>query len=275
MWLSSRGFKPRFFDSTLGEQRYFEFNGPGPRPTLVALHGLSSGAVPLGPIAWRLRDSYRRILIPDLLGHGMSATPEPCHTRTLYAAMQEWLDATLEEPCVLFGHSMGGGFALNYALNRPDQVRGLVLISPAGAPLDPEAFDHWVTQFHIETPEAAKRFVSKLYTRLPWYASIVVQECRRLFRRDAITSLINSFDVSDSARPEQLAQLQMPVRIIWGGLEATFLPEQLEFFKAHLPEHAEFIEPAHFTHCPYLEFPDEVTGYVKSFSVATRCQEVG
>lgn len=42
---------------------------------------------------------------------------------------------TLEEAVVLGGHSMGGALAIAAAAARPDCVRGLVLVSPAGLPL--------------------------------------------------------------------------------------------------------------------------------------------
>jgi kynureninase len=36
--------------------------------------------------------------------------------------------------CYLDGNSLGGFVATRYALARPERVRGLVLLSPAGAP---------------------------------------------------------------------------------------------------------------------------------------------
>jgi pimeloyl-ACP methyl ester carboxylesterase len=164
---------------------------------------------------------------------------------------------------------MGGGFALHYALRRPESVRGLVLLSPAGAPIASDHFKAWVSQFDLTTSESAMRFVTKLYTRLPWYAPIVAYECRRLFRRRAIIELVRSFEPDDAAIPEQLQHLTIPIRLIWGGREATLRDEQLAFFKAHLPGHVEFIEPPHFTHCPYLEYPGEVTDLIEGFSVAS------
>ena len=49
-----------------------------------------------------------------------------------------WLLAELDalrEPVALGGHSMGGALALAAAARRPDRVRRLVLVSPAGLPL--------------------------------------------------------------------------------------------------------------------------------------------
>jgi pimeloyl-ACP methyl ester carboxylesterase len=54
------------------------------------------------------------------------------------AAHRRWLELELgscERPVVLGGHSMGGALALLAAAARPELVRRLVLISPAGLPL--------------------------------------------------------------------------------------------------------------------------------------------
>ena len=146
-------------------------------------------------------------------------------------------------------------------------MRGLVLLSPAGAPIASDHFKAQVSQFDLTTSESAMRFVtsSTHYLGMPR----VAYECRRLFRRRAIIELVRSFEPDDAAIPEQLQHLTILIRLIWGGREATLRDEQLAFFKAHLPGHVEFIEPPHFTHCPYLEYPGEVTDLIEGFSVAS------
>jgi pimeloyl-ACP methyl ester carboxylesterase len=65
----------------------------------------------------------------DLRGFGRSVTSEQLpftHAEDLSAI----LDAAGIERCDLIGVSMGGSIALNFALDRPERVRNLVLISP-------------------------------------------------------------------------------------------------------------------------------------------------
>ena len=155
LWLESGGFKGRTFKTTFGHQHYYDFSGSGPRPPIVALHGLSSGAIPLGPVMRRLRRSYRRILIPDLLGHGQSDTPEPCHTRALYSGLEEWLDATLDEPCILFGHSMGGGVVMELAVLMGKMVKKLVIMGSID-----------VTQAELRYPEAKSFTTAEEYQQI-------------------------------------------------------------------------------------------------------------
>ena len=55
-----------------------------------------------------------------------------------FAEHRNWLLRKLDglgEPVVLGGHSMGGALAIAAAAARPQRVRGLVLVSPAGLPL--------------------------------------------------------------------------------------------------------------------------------------------
>ena len=46
----------------------------------------------------------------------------------------EWLEAAGTGPCHLVGHSMGGYIAVRLAARRPELVRSLVLVAPAGVP---------------------------------------------------------------------------------------------------------------------------------------------
>jgi pimeloyl-ACP methyl ester carboxylesterase len=59
-------------------------------------------------------------------------------TEPSFGSYLVWLLAELEslrEPVALAGHSMGGALALAAAARRPDRIRRLVLLSPAGLPL--------------------------------------------------------------------------------------------------------------------------------------------
>jgi pimeloyl-ACP methyl ester carboxylesterase len=65
----------------------------------------------------------------DLRGFGRSSRAPPSaftHADDLRAI----LDAIAIEQCDLVGVSMGGGVALNFALDHPERIRNLVLISP-------------------------------------------------------------------------------------------------------------------------------------------------
>src|SRR5512136_2917060 len=97
---------------------------------LILLHGLASQAHIWDLVAPRLRDSFRVIAI-DQRGHGLSDKPDTGYD---FATIAGDLDAILKalnasrDRVVLAGHSWGGNVAVQYAVDQPDRVSGLVLI---------------------------------------------------------------------------------------------------------------------------------------------------
>jgi pimeloyl-ACP methyl ester carboxylesterase len=97
----------------------------------------------------------------DLLGHGEShkpADPSAYHVEKLYVHLTDWMD-TLEfaSPPVLVGHSLGGSLALMYAMRRPDNLRGLVLVNPVVGPSQTSALIRWLQR----KPEVGSRALQK------------------------------------------------------------------------------------------------------------------
>jgi pimeloyl-ACP methyl ester carboxylesterase len=109
--------------------RYF-VGGEG--PPLVVVHGLGGAAVNFTELAPLLARS-RRVLIPDLPGHGRSLPLERVDGLTTYAEHVAAV-ADLEEmlPAPVIGYSMGGVIALRLAVERPNDVPALALVAAAG-----------------------------------------------------------------------------------------------------------------------------------------------
>jgi pimeloyl-ACP methyl ester carboxylesterase len=123
------GFESRVAEVDGVRTRYF-LGGEG--PPLVVVHGLGGAAVnftELGPLLAR----RRRVLIPDLPGHGRSDPLERVDGLTSYvehiAALAE-LEGMFPAP--VLGYSMGGVIALRLAVSRPNDVSALALVSAAG-----------------------------------------------------------------------------------------------------------------------------------------------
>ena len=102
-------------------------------PPLILLHGAYASVHAWEPWVKELGDKFRLISI-DLPGHGLTgAIPGGDYSR---ANMSRTLDQIVRlmklERVVIAGHSMGGGVALQYALDHPEQIRGLILIGSSG-----------------------------------------------------------------------------------------------------------------------------------------------
>lgn len=111
--------------------------GASERPPLVLLHG---GAVNHRMWARQL-DAFpgRRLIAPDARGHGGSSDATDPHR--LCDDVVALLDALDVRRAVLIGLSMGGGTAVDTALEHPERVAGLV-VSGAGTS-EPDFTDPW------------------------------------------------------------------------------------------------------------------------------------
>jgi pimeloyl-ACP methyl ester carboxylesterase len=123
------GFQERWADVAGTRLRYFVAGSGEP---LILLHGLGGAAsnwVELAPALAR----RRRVLVPDLPGHGRSAALTETPDLSLVADAVGALAAHERMlPAPIVGHSAGALVALRLALRRPDAVSGIVLAAAAG-----------------------------------------------------------------------------------------------------------------------------------------------
>src|SRR5215217_8202265 len=147
------------FDAFPLEERRLERRGRSLRylvggngPPLVLVHGWGGAAwnyVDLAPLLAR----RRRLLIPDLPGHGGSAPLPAAATLAAYAdAVAAVCEAEHAAPVDVFGHSLGGAVGLRLAVRRPELVRRLILAAAAGTSSSTRAAELLLTFFGIVQP---------------------------------------------------------------------------------------------------------------------------
>ena len=109
--------------------------GPSSATPIVLLHGASSNLEVMRPLAERLSQTHRVILL-DRPGHGWStranfsdSTPEP-QARMIAQA----LDKLGVPPAIVVAHSWSGALVLRIALDHPEHVAGLVMLAPVAYP---------------------------------------------------------------------------------------------------------------------------------------------
>ncbi|WP_431024866.1 alpha/beta fold hydrolase [Halomonas sp. H5] len=114
-----------------GAQCYREQAWPEPAPTLVLLHGISSGAGSWAKLAAHL-PGYR-LLAWDAPGYGDSqALAKEAPSAADYAErLEAWLAGLGIERCVLVGHSLGAMMAGAALAAYPNRLAGVVLADPA------------------------------------------------------------------------------------------------------------------------------------------------
>lgn len=125
----------RFITLASGERVFVAECGPADGLPVLLCHGWGAcvygwaGTLPVLGAA-----GYRTIAV-DLRGHGRSDERDPATSYTaaaMTAQLGEIVDALGIDRPVIAGHSMSGRITLQYALERPDRVRGLALLAPIG-----------------------------------------------------------------------------------------------------------------------------------------------
>ena len=245
--------------------------GAGTLPPVVLLHGLGAGGGSFGAMVTALRPHVRRVIIPELPGHGFSARPAggaPITPDLLLDVIADALDGLLDEPAVVLGNSLGGAVALGYALRRPERVQALVLVSPAGARLAADEWRELVAAFDLSSTADARRFLARVYHRPPWFLALFAHEFPDLLRRPAVQEILASVTPEHSPTPDALGALAMPVLLLWGRSERLLPASALAWFRLHLPPQTVIEEPDGFGHAPQLEQPDRLAARVLAFARA-------
>ena len=99
---------------------------------LLLLHGLAGASGNWVELLPELLQRHRVIAV-DLPGHAGSAkAPRGTSMDDFAAVAAGVLEAEVERPALVAGHSFGGLVALRLARARPELVCGLLLVSPAG-----------------------------------------------------------------------------------------------------------------------------------------------
>ncbi|HYC07404.1 MAG TPA: alpha/beta fold hydrolase [Candidatus Binatia bacterium] len=97
---------------------------------VLTIHGVMGHGARFGPLAATAFPD-RRVLAPDLRGHGGSTWDPPWDAATHVADLVAVLDEAGVERADVVGHSFGGLLATHLAVTAPDRVRRVVLLDPA------------------------------------------------------------------------------------------------------------------------------------------------
>ncbi len=120
-----------FIELDQGVVHYY-LEGPTDGPLVVLTHGFSVPAYVWEPTTAFLNKNGYRTLRYDLYGRGYSDRPNLVYDITLFEVQLAGLidSLKLNEPVTVVGLSMGGPVAARYAHKNPDQVAGVILLSP-------------------------------------------------------------------------------------------------------------------------------------------------
>src|SRR5258708_14811590 len=104
----------------------------GRGPALVLIHGMFGDHLDWEPVLEGLAERHRVIAV-DLPGFGESLKPDIDYDVCVFTlALAELLDRLGIERAVFAGNSFGGQIAMAFALEHPERVEKLVLITTGG-----------------------------------------------------------------------------------------------------------------------------------------------
>src|SRR5712671_2791283 len=215
------GPAPHDIDAGGRRLRVLELGGGDATP-VVFVHGFGADLN-----AWMfnqpaLAESRRAVAI-DLPGHGGSAKEIGVgDADTQAAAVIDALAALGIDKAHLVGHSMGGAIAATVARHYPERVASLTLIATAG--LGPEINGAFIDGFvRAQRRREAQEVLALLVHDPALVSRAMVEDVLRYKRLDGVPAALESISrawfpdgrQSVDIRPT-LADLPMPVQIIWG-----------------------------------------------------------
>jgi pimeloyl-ACP methyl ester carboxylesterase len=99
--------------------------------TIILIHGASANLLDMKMALGERLSAKRRVILVDRPGHGYSGRPKDGHLLSVQSrAIHQLLTQMNVHKPIIAGQSFGGVISLNYALEYPDDVAGLVLMAP-------------------------------------------------------------------------------------------------------------------------------------------------
>ncbi|MCL4252181.1 MAG: 2-succinyl-6-hydroxy-2,4-cyclohexadiene-1-carboxylate synthase [Anaerolineae bacterium] len=239
------------------------------------LHGFTGDGASFIENLSPLAENYR-LIAPDLLGHGQTASPPDPKRYAISHAIADIKSLLTQlgiEKCVVLGYSMGGRLALGFSLSHPENVSALILESSSAGLSTPEEREARI----FSDENLARRilaggienFVDE-WEKLPlWDSQSANLKARlRMHRlKNNPLGLANSLrGMGTGAQPylgNRLAELTMPVLLITGEHDTKFTRIAGEMAQSIPHVTIQTITGA--GHAVHLEAPDDYIGVIRTF----------
>ncbi|TMG08025.1 MAG: alpha/beta fold hydrolase [Chloroflexi bacterium] len=267
---------------TNGVVTFYEDAGDG--PVVVLIHGYGADLRLWDAQVEPLREAGFRVIRFDVRGHGRSMIAPDGYTFENYAAdLRDLLDRlNIERPATeslevgavhLAGLSMGGGIALQFALDYPDRVLSLTLVDPAlpGFTYGDETTTHIQRFMDAVRSHGPRDAVDQVWLEHPFFDGVRRAPAQFAAVRDILLDF-QAPDMRDGARPAEyrpdiagrLGEISAPTLVIAGENDVAD-------FRLIADVLAENIRGARLTiipdcwHLPPVEKPEEFNRILVSF----------
>lgn len=225
----ARQSAPGEFAALTSGVTHYQWLGPEDGPLVVCVHGLTTPSFVWDGIAPRLARAGYRVLTYDLYGRGFSDRPRGAQEAEYFTAQLDDLleHLRIERQFTLIGYSMGGSISACYAAQRPERLKKLILLAPAGMghDLGPVArlvvnyggFGRWLFMaLYGRSFRQGTETERDLPTSVPDIVDRQQNELRyRGFRGAVLSSMRGILDRDLEEEHRALAKRDLPVLGIW------------------------------------------------------------
>ena len=291
----SEGANDNSFDAWKVELHGHEviYRTVGDGPPVVLVHGMLNSSLHFKKVAMRLAERHT-VIVPDLIGHGDSATPRGDYSIGAHAAViRDLLSAIGVERASIVGHSLGGGIAMQYFWQFPERVERLALISAGGLGRDvgpllriaamPGASGALWLASNERTLGALDSAASKLEASgkpAGVYLRQVVRALRPLERPGArqaflqtLRSVIDPGGQHVSARDRLYLLGPISTLVVWGESDGMIPIEHGREAAAEIP-HSRFESIPGAGHFPHLDSPDALADILIDWLESTKARHL-
>lgn len=283
----------QFFDSEQQEQAkegklFWEWSSPhghlnvhylekGDGPNhVILLHGFRAHTFTWKKIINHLAAAGYHVWALDLIGYGLSDKPDnlPYTFEFFTEQIHDFMKEKGISQAHIAGSSMGGGLALNLAIDFPDRVKSLTLISALGYPLDIPLYLSICRHIsQIWAPFLGPTSIRSCLKEIVYDENDVSDEqveayCLPYQFNGGITATLLTMRKFDNQQLIEMGRhyptLKHPISIIWGDHDTLIPLEHYEKFLNDFP-HAHRKLITHCGHIPQEERPHEVLASMIEF----------
>lgn len=254
-----------------GANLYYEVAGEG-QPFVMVHAGIANKS------QWDSQFDFfakhYKVVRYDMRGYGQSQPVQADYQR--HEDLRGVMDHLKIDHAIVMGCSMGGGAAMNFALDYPDRADALIMVGsgPSGfgyddwspSPLDEEMEAAYEAGDLERVNEVGMRIFVDGQGRTPDQVDPSLR--KKVYDMNMIALRNEGKMGKDVGRPvpaaQQLAQLDLPVLIVMGDLDEEYIHRAFAFMAENIRGVQKVVMPGT-SHLPNMEFPDAFNAHVQAF----------
>lgn len=259
--------------------KYNEFNNlfysvQGDGDVVILVHGVAASMHDWDILVPNLVNRGYKAIALDLLGHGNSEKPGDPKFYTsdnVYYTFKNWMDLLdLDKPIIFIGHSLGAYIAIQYAINHPPNVLGMILINPYFRSNQLSPILKLINNRPLLSEKAIRHTPLWLIDRMlgwdPIKSDRFSPEARFQIAYDYKRAAPYIMHIPGTLPDitSKIPGIHHPVRVIWGEKDHTLNPDSFPRL-VNLLSNADGFMIKNAGHQPHIGNPDEVNRLIIEF----------